>query len=382
MDEHKINMLSDKIVKGTISEQEMEEFNDWYATYDNLEQTVISDKSQDALAERIFKNITTEANLHIPKPRNIKIWPRIAVAASFALVVGLSLFYYTEKQADKAKETAYLKNIKPGGNGAVLTLADGRKIRLDAATKGELANEAGVRITKTKDGQILYETKAVASAKDKINTLSTANGETYSITLPDHTVVYLNAASSISYPASFATLNERKVELSGEAYFEVAKDSSHPFIVRTADQEIKVLGTHFNVNSYKDDGNTKTTLLEGSVQIGFSSNKNETGTIIKPGEQAYIKANRIYIDQVKAEDAIAWKNGYFRFNNETLEQAMNKIARWYNVKIEYKDQSIKNKNVYGSLSRFSNIADVLNLLELTEAVEFEIEGNKIIVLKK
>ncbi|SMC59492.1 FecR family protein [Pedobacter nyackensis] len=382
MDEHKINMLSDKIVKGTISEQEMDEFNEWYATYENFEQNVTSDKSQEALAERIFKNITTEANLQIPKPRTIKIWPRIAVAASFALVVGLSLFYYTAQQADKKREIAYLENIKPGGNGAILTLADGRKIRLDAATKGELANEAGVRITKTKDGQILYETKAVASAKDKINTLSTTNGETYTITLPDHTIVYLNAASSISYPASFATLDERKVELNGEAYFEVAKDSSHPFIVRTADQEIKVLGTHFNVNSYKDDGNTKTTLLEGSVQIGFSSNKNETGTIIKPGEQAYIKANRIYVDQVKAEDAIAWKNGYFRFNNETLEQAMNKIARWYNVKIEYKEQTIKNKNVYGSLSRFSNIADVLNLLELTEAVKFEIEVNKIIVLKK
>jgi transmembrane sensor len=382
MDEHKINMLSDKIVKGTISEQEMEEFNEWYATFENLEQNVTSDKSQEALAERIFKNITTKANLYIPEPRTIKLWPRIAVAASFALVVGLSLFYYTAKQADKMRETAYLKNIKPGGNGAILTLADGRKIRLDAATKGELANEAGVRITKTKDGQILYETKALASAKDKINTLSTANGETYTITLPDHTIVYLNAASSISYPASFATLDERKVELNGEAYFEVAKDSAHPFIVRTADQEIKVLGTHFNVNSYKDDGNTKTTLLEGSVHIGFSSNNNETGIIIKPGEQAYIKANKIYIDQVKAEDAIAWKNGYFRFNNETLEQAMNKIARWYNVRIEYKEQSIKNRNVYGSLSRFSNIADVLNLLELTEAVDFEIEGNKIIVLKK
>lgn len=382
MDEHKINMLSDKIVKGTISEQEMAEFNEWYATYDNLEQNITTDKNQEALAERIFKNITTEANLHISKPRTIKIWPRIAVAASFALVIGMSLFYYSAKRAHEIRQTTYLKNIKPGGNGAVLTLADGRKIRLDAATKGELANEEGVRITKTKDGQILYETKGLTSAKDKINTLSTAKGETYTITLPDQTKVYLNAASSLSYPASFATLNERKVELNGEAYFEVSKDSSHPFIVRTVDQEIKVLGTHFNVNSYKDDGNTKTTLLEGSVKIGFSSNKNETEVIIKPGEQAYIKGNKIYVDQVNTEDAIAWKNGYFRFNNETLEQAMNKIARWYNVTIEYKDPNIKDRNVYGSLSRFSNIGDVLNLLELTEAVKFEIEGNKIIVLKK
>lgn len=382
MDEHKINMLSDKIVKGTISEQEMEEFNEWYATYENLEQNVTTDENQEALAERIFKNITTEANLQISKPHRIKMWPRIAVAASFALVLGISLFYYSEKQADKMRQTAYLKNIKPGGNGAVLTLADGRKIRLDAATKGELANEAGVRITKTKDGQILYEVKEASSAKDKINTLSTARGETYTITLPDQTKVYLNAASSLSYPTSFATLNERKVELNGEAYFEVSKDSSHPFIVRTTDQEIKVLGTHFNVNSYKEDGNTKTTLLEGSVSVGFSYNKNETDVIIKPGEQAYIKANKIYVDQVKTEDAIAWKNGYFRFNNETLEQAMNKISRWYNVSIEYKDPNIKSRNVYGSLSRFSSIADVLNLLELTEAVKFEIEANKIIVLNK
>ncbi|MCX2452378.1 DUF4974 domain-containing protein [Pedobacter sp. PLR] len=382
MDEHKINMLSDKIVKGTISEQEMEEFNEWYATYENLSQNVATDKSQEALAERLFKNITTEANLHISKPRTIKIWPRIAVAASFAMVVGMSLFYYSAKQADKMRQTAYLNKIKPGGNGALLTLANGRTIRLDDATKGELANEAGVRITKTKDGQILYEVKEITSAKDKINTLSTAKGETYTITLPDHTKVYLNAASSLSYPASFATLKERKVELNGEAYFEVFKDAAHPFIVRTADQEVKVLGTHFNINSYKEDGNTKTTLIEGSVKIGFSSGKNETEVIIKPSEQAYIKANKIYVDQVNAEDAIAWKNGYFRFNNETLEQAMNKIARWYNVTIEYKDPNLKNRNVYGSLSRFSNIAVVLNLLELTEALKFEIEGNKIIVLQK
>ncbi|MBE9599270.1 FecR domain-containing protein [Pedobacter sp. MC2016-24] len=382
MNEDKINMLSDKIVKGTVNEAELAEFNEWYTTYEDVSVTVNSDQNEDALAQRMFKNIAEAANLPVPKTRKVQLWPRIAIAASILLIAGAGLFY-TFKQHQKTEQTnAYLKQIKPGGNGAILTLADGRKIRLDAATQGELANEAGVRISKTKDGQILYEIKGGKSAKDKINTLSTEKGETYVITLPDQSTVYLNAASSLSYPASFAELNERRVELSGEAYFEVAKDAAHPFIVRTMDQEIQVLGTHFNVNSYRDELATKTTLLEGSVHIGLLSGKANAGIVIKPGQQAYIQASKIYVNQVKAEDAIAWKNGYFRFNDETLEQAMNKIARWYNVQIEYQDESIKRKNVYGSLSRFSSIADVLNLLELTETVKFEVVGNKIIVLRK
>lgn len=382
MNEDKINMLSDKIVKGTVNEAELAEFNEWYTTYEDFSVAVNTDRNEDVLAQRMFKNIAAAANLPVPKTRKVQLWPRVAIAASILLIAGAGLFYRF-KQNQKIEQTnAYLSKIKPGGNGAILTLADGRKIRLDAATKGELANEAGVRISKTKDGQILYEIKGGKSAKDKINTLSTEKGETYVITLPDQSTVYLNAASSLSYPASFAELKERRVELNGEAYFEVAKDAVHPFIVRTMDQEIQVLGTHFNVNSYRDELATKTTLLEGSVHIGLLSNKMDAGTVIKPGEQAYIQANRIYVNQVKAEDAIAWKNGYFRFNDETLEQAMNKIARWYNVRIEYQDESIKRKNVYGSLSRFSSIADVLNLLELTETVKFEVTGNKIVVMRK
>lgn len=383
MDDDKINVLSDKIVKGTISSEEMTAFNEWYASYEELSLEVKGDKDEQAMGQRIFKNIAVRADLAGAKPKRAQLWKRIAVAASLVLIAGTAVLYYTVENARKTAQTnAYLSKIKPGGKGAVLTLADGRKIRLDDATKGELANEAGVRITKTRDGQILYEIKGQASAKDKINTLTTANGETYVITLPDHSKVYLNAASSLSYPTSFAELKERKVELSGEAYFEVSKDAEHPFVVRTVDQEIRVLGTHFNVNAYRDERATKTTLLEGSVHIGLISDKKEVGVIIKPGEQAYVQANKIYVDEVKTEDAIAWKNGYFRFNDESLEQAMNKIARWYNVRIEYRDESIKQKNVYGSLSRFSSIADVLNLLELTETVKFEVSEHKIIVLKK
>jgi transmembrane sensor len=214
----------------------------------------------------------------------------------------------------------------------------------------------------------------------RLNTISTPNGGEWQIRLPDGSTVWLNAASSIQYSLNIGTAKQRIVKLDGEAYFEVAKDAAHPFIVETDKQSVEVLGTHFNINSYHDEIVTKTTLLEGSVRVlHHSSNQSE---ILKPGEQSIVSASGIDVKGVDMDEAIAWKNGYFMFNNEKQESILRKVARWYNVEIEYADPAAKEVMYYGTVSRFEKISKILTKFEQTGEVRFDIKGNKVIVYKE
>ena len=335
------------------------------------------------IAESIFNFVTAQVQEKTEQVKTTKLWlKRLGVAAAVAaLVTGVYFFNYQAKEKIRQDSNA-TNHIAPGRLGATLTLASGKKIRLADLGKGMLARQSGVSISKTASGEIIYEVIAGHGRADQTNKLSTANGEVYTVVLPDRSKVFLNAASSITYPTSFSTHQERRVKLSGEAYFEVSKDKTHPFIVETGDQKITVLGTHFNVSSYPNEKSTRTTLLEGVVRIGHALETGNSGVLIKPGQQASIINGKISVNDVFAQDAIAWKEGYFRFNNETMEDALKKIARWYDVRIIYKDQELKQQNVYGSLSRFSSIDQVLKLLELTDAVKFKVEGKEITALKK
>lgn len=335
------------------------------------------------IGERIFNFVTAQAQEKTKQAKTRKLWPRrFAVAAAMAtLLTGVYFFSYQAKEKS-GQELSGGNHIAPGKVGATLTLASGKRIRLADLGKGLLARESGVSISKTAHGEIIYEVIADHGGSEQTNSLSTANGEVYSLVLPDKSKVYLNAASSITYPTSFSAHDERRIKLSGEAYFEVAKDKAHPFIVETDDQKLTVLGTHFNVSSYPDESSTRTTLLEGAVHIGHTPDRPNAGVQIRPGQQATMSNGKISVNEVFAQDAIAWKEGYFRFNNETMEDALKKIARWYDVRIVYKDQELKQQNVYGSLSRFSSISQVLKLLELTDAVKFKVEGKEITAFKK
>lgn len=316
--------------------------------------------------------------------KRVTLWPRIAVAASIALAVSVGGYFYYTNQHSKIQQTpTYVADIAPGKLGATLTLANGKKIRLSDAAKGQLAREAGVAISKTANGQLIYEFKAlpggaVENNLGAINTLTTAKGETYILTLPDNSKVWLNAASSLTYSAALTERRQRRVKLSGEAYFEITKDKQHPFIVETDKQEVEVLGTHFNVDSYADQPETKTTLLEGSVKVTGKSGVK----IIKPGQQAILSENSIKVADVEAEDAIAWKNGYFMFDIETLESVMQKISRWYDVTVVYEDPALKSKTFLGTISRFENVSKVLNMLERTDEARFSIKGRTIYISKK
>lgn len=297
--------------------------------------------------------------------------------AAVLLVLSFGFYFYNQ-QRNKEFALAQLDQI-PIGNTAVLTLADGKKIMLLDASNGKLAEQSGVEIFKNNDGQLSY-----TQVKDPgnqinagLNTIETPKGGQYQLLLPDGTKVWLNTASSLSYPASFSAKKIREVELSGEAYFEVMKLAGKPFRVKTDQQLVEVLGTHFNVNSYKDERVSYTTLLEGQVRVSSFGQLE----ILKPGQQATITQKQIQINNIDPEESIAWKNGYFQFNDEKLESIMRKVARWYDVEIVYDDPELKKVTFAGLTNRFLKVSDLLNTLKMTKEVDFEVKGRSIRVKK-
>ncbi|WP_167353132.1 FecR family protein [Pedobacter steynii] len=299
-----------------------------------------------------------------------------SAAAVIFLILCLGLYYFKSDRFVK-EDTAVL--IVPGGDKALLTLADGKVINLQNARNGELAEVSGVKIVKTGEGQLIYRISGGADqVKTSQNTISTPRGGQYTLTLPDGTKVWLNAASSLKFPTAFSKVNERKVALSGEAYFEVAK-LKNPFIVTTDQQKVEVLGTHFDINAYPDEPHTRTTLLEGSIRV--SSLKTGHEVTLSPGEASILKPAGLSVQKADMERNTDWKNGVFIFKNESLEEIMRKLARWYDVEVVYEPGAPRQETFSGSVSKYDHISKVLRKLELTGEVRFKIQGKKITVLK-
>ncbi|HEX6427420.1 MAG TPA: FecR domain-containing protein [Niastella sp.] len=329
-------------------------------------------------------------------------WRRIAIAAAIISIVACISWYFllnnTGKRAEKNLSVIAKNDVSPGGNKAVLTLANGTKIILDNAKNGTLAQQGSTAITKDQ-GQVTYD----ASSSPLIplsgnhspltfNTISTPRGGQFSVILPDGSQAWLNAASSIRFPVTF-TGSERRVELTGEAYFEVASvrlssGQKMPFkvVIQKAGgtTEVEVLGTHFNINAYDDETVQKTTLLEGKVKVTVQSSdaKNtrlQPSTILQPGQQAQVTETGTLrqISDVDTELAVAWKNGRFHFGTN-IQTVMRQIARWYDVEIVYQGKMPEYEFV-GQISRFNNVSEVLKLLEMTGGIHFQIKDKTIIV---
>ncbi|MEQ7799474.1 FecR domain-containing protein [Pedobacter sp. ASV1-7] len=310
----------------------------------------------------------------------------IRVAAVLAILT-LSIILYIRSSVSfiqKDNKTVKTDKILPGGNKAYLTLANGKKISLTDAANGTIQQQTGLTIRKTADGTLVYEVVKLAQqsnqGKTLYNTIETPKGGQYQINLPDGTKVWLNAASSLRYPMQFVG-SERIVDLYGEGYFEVAKSGNQKFIVRNGLQQVEVLGTHFNINAYKDEASVKTTLLEGSVRVLFNAGKNkELSRLLKPGQQSEQTGENIDVRNVDTENVIAWKKGDFIFNGEELSGIMRKIARWYDVEVVYKG-SFDDLKFGGYISRSKNISSVLGIMESTGKIHFKIQGKTITVLK-
>lgn len=374
MNRQTIYSLIKKHKDGTATASEKQALADWYNQISNQESEFPEDK--ESVREEILMRLLSE--IDFPKTRSFgyKKW-LVAASVLIILTAGALLF---EKKQRESKNSAIALNqpIQPGSNKAVLVLANGTKIRLADVGNGKITQQGGSQVIKTADGKLTYDAGSNASANGQLqyNTMETPKGGQYQLLLPDGTRVWLNAATTLKYPVDFTSSKERVVELNGEAYFEVAHNKNQPFRVVTNKQVVEVLGTHFNVNAYSDEQHTKTTLLEGAVKITAGS-KN---TMLKPGQEADLTA-AFTVSDVDPLEAVDWKNGFFRFDDEDLEIVMREIARWYDVKVVFQDESIKKESLVAVTTRFANIATLLKKLEQATDARFIIEGSTIRVTK-
>lgn len=335
--------------------------------------------------EERLKDRTGTRVVSLRKKQNYA-WLKGAAAAAIILILSGGVYWFlNEARNIKGKTAGVMKNdFGPGENKAMLTLGDGTKIALDEARKGVIATQGNISIQKSADGRITYRYAEAGPGPVNpggamvFNFLETPKGGQYHVILPDGTKVWLNAASSLRFPAEF-TGGSRTVELKGEAYFEVAKNKNMPFLVDAGDAEVEVLGTGFNLAAYGDEDRLTTTLVEGLVKVKEKGMGKDI--ILKPGYKAILDkgSNTFNVDLADTEEAVAWKNGYFMFANEEIESVMRKIGRWYNVDIEYRGD-VAGKKLWGTISKFENVSEVLKALELTRVVHFKIEGRRIIVM--
>lgn len=378
--EDQLSELAEKWRNGTITEEEKITFNTWYNSFDDTELVIEEQGTLDSLGADLNARIKTRLSFRSSPRKNVKWW---YLAAAVLLMSGTGIYFSSGSISSALpKENNQLAgSVQPGGNKAFLTLSNGKKISLTDTTNGQIAEQSGISITKTASGQLVYTVKNSATLKNagktEFNTIETPPGGQYQIDLPDGTKVWLNAASSLKFPTHFAG-TQRRVELTGEGYFEVSKDKKKPFTVVTAQQQVQVLGTHFNINAYKDENATRTTLLEGSVKV-LTGTQNQAPKLLSPGQQSTVAKNTFKVDHVDTDNVIAWKNGYFTFNGEDLEVSMRKLSRWYNVEVVY-EGNFDNISFGGSISRSRSLTEVLKILELTRKMKFKIEGRRVIVM--
>lgn len=303
-------------------------------------------------------------------------WFRVAAAAVVVALMGGAGYWFLHRPA-KAPFTEVSiphTDLSPGSNGAILTLSNGQQVLLDSTHNALVARQGAARIT-NRNGQVVYTGTANAAEDIQYNTMTTPKGRQYQLVLADGTRVWLNAGSSIRYPTAF-TGKERRVTVTGETYFEVAPHPDAPFLVSAGGVEVTVLGTHFNINAYEDEGVIRTTLLEGSVRVARGSIE----STLKPGQQAEVgrEGDLKMTNDVDVDAVTAWKNGYFSFSDADLPSVMRQIARWYDVDIVY-EGNIPDRRFGGDIPRGAYASQVLQILEAAK-VHFRIEGKKIIVM--
>ncbi len=393
MPSERITLLVEKYFSHTCTENEINELMQWanVASEEELEAVLehswnsyedriaMPDEVSQRILTSIFENAETETT-----GETMPFWQmNYRIAASVAIVALVSLFAWfqyrtvgerTEQRLVQVKE--FEKNdVAPGTNKAILTLDDGSEVVLDNSENGTLSKQGSTTIVKPSNGQLLYETAQASNAKPMYNTVKTPKGGQYQVVLSDGTKVWLNAASSLRFPLVFVG-NERKVEMTGEVYFEVAKNPKKPFKVIADKQEVLVLGTHFNVMAYPNEKFIKTTLLEGSVKI----TKDNRSMVLEPNQQAKVGFdNGVFraVNDADIAEELAWKDGYFQFNNTSLETIMRQLERWYDVDVQYIGK-IPDEHFTGRLPRNTNLSNVLKILSMSQ-IQFKIEGKNIII---
>jgi ferric-dicitrate binding protein FerR (iron transport regulator) len=317
-----------------------------------------------------------------PVRRLTKRWWYAAAAAVFILVAGVAVLESRTNHPNEKPITATTHNdVLPGGNKAILTLGNGQQIVLDSTHTGLLTQQGNVRISKTDSGTLAYTSTGSQQTDIVYNMLTCPRGGQFKLELPDGTDVWLNSASSIRYPTDFKD-RERKVEITGEAYFEVARNEATPFVVETNNTEVKVLGTRFNINSYENEQAVKTTLLDGKISVTLRTSQHPESSepaVLQPGQQAVATSALTIVKDVNVEQVMAWKNGYFSFKNADLTTVLRQLERWYDIDIKYAGY-IPVRHFTGELSRDLTLSQVISVLS-EEDVKFKIEGKTLTVMQ-
>ena len=379
-----LNLL-EKIRSGSANVDEIRLYNNLFMSFQDdvfWREEEMGDKH--IIEEMMRRNILSATKRPVWKLRLPLVVKYAAAAVLLVSVISILVKVIPDRYASKEKSNlSTVVRTKKAVKNATLELGDGRVIDLDTFNEGDVLKESGIQIKKTGDGQIVYHVlpAKTANENEQKNTISTSRGKQYQINLPDGTIVWLNAESSLSYPISFAA-DQRVVELKGEAFFKVAKNKKQPFIVNSNGQEVKVYGTQFNVSAYANDEKIITTLLEGSV--GVRNKMGKSSVMLIPGDQSSFSLNDkeipvSHLEPGDLENAIAWKNGYFRFVDQDILTISKKLSRWYDVDFIFKGKPT-NEEFNGSISRSKNLAQVLEMLQNTGEIQFEVQGRRVIVM--
>ncbi|MFC0318667.1 MULTISPECIES: FecR family protein [Olivibacter] len=384
MDIKKAEQILDKYLSGHCTVKEKQTVEEWFDVLPE-EELQFDTQNKDRLAKNMKVQIDRKS-----KRNTVKVWSlnatRWMTAALFLLFVGMGTYLYLNQQPQKKKQQIVQHDVDPGGAKATLLLANGTEIDLTDATKGQLTEEDGIRISKTDDGQLVYKIVSRRNESKKTtkslsyNEIRTPKGGKYKVILPDSSCVWLNAASSLRYPTRFDD-KIRRVELKGEGYFEVYKNKGQvPFIVTTATQQLEVLGTHFNINGYMDESTVKTTLIEGKVRV-YGVNEGSTTHLepktLIPGQQSQISTKGIQITKVEVAEAVAWKDNFFYFKGTDLTSVMRQLERWYDIEVDY--ESLPKRKLRGKIPRNVKLSTVLKTIEETSNLEFHWQGRRLMV---
>lgn len=381
---YRIAYLIAGFIRETLTKNEHDELDEWVADSDenmqlferltdevNIEEANrwLARRDAEAALARVKNRMTFSTEPYIKRMQRII---RYAVAASVIIAVGAWIYFFYIQKDDTVKPMAdnIITDIQPGSDKATLTLENGKTIILDN-TSNDTSINGQLRILQ-QEGEIKYS-EGTNEGPMAYHVLTIPRKGQYKLVLPDGSKVWLNAASSIRYPVAFNSI-ERKVYVSGEAYFEVAKDKTKPFRVVANDMLVEALGTAFNINAYGDEPIVSATLVEGSILVTEGAAEN----VLKPGQQAKISGNEMTVVNVNADEVIAWKNNQFKFNDLPLDAILRQVARWYDAEIVYEQKTSDHFNA--EVSRDVPVSKLLHILELTNRAHFKIEGNKIIVL--
>jgi len=378
LDQQAINELIQKVKENTATDAEKQALMEWYHS------TVYRDAEfpEDEASVEATMLARLETSIGTKKGTSRRNWYIAAASAILLLGIGTVAVLRKPHQPETQVAVQPTHDIAPGANVATLTLANGSTVSLTDAATGNIAEQGGIRISKSADGQIVYTvapstaTSADTGAAFTYNKIEIPAGGQYQVVLPDGTRVWLNAASWLRFPVHFSS-KERRVELSGEAYFDVQRDPGAPFRISSLRQDIEVLGTQFNVHAYPDETHIRTTLVDGAVRVTAGGKS----VLLAPKEEADL-GDGLHVSQADVEAAVAWKNGYFRCVDQPLEIIMKQVSRWYNVKVAYEDEKMKDET-FGILSnKFSNISVLLKMMEKTGNAKFTVNGSTVVVSRR